>query len=418
MAYKLTKAAVKKELLRCGKDPKYFINNYVKVSHPIRGLIPFKLYDFQEDAVDDFQDYRLNIILKARQLGISTTTAGYITWLILFHRNKNVVVMATKLATAANLVKKVKLAMKSVPEWMVISKITIDNRNSFELDNGSQVKAISTSGDAGRSEALSLLVLDEAAIIENMEHLWAGLYPTLSTGGRCIIVSTPNGVGNVFHKLYSEAEQGSNDFNPIKLSWEVHPERDQKWFEKETRNMSEREIAQELKCNFNMSGATLIEGKDIDHMSKFLSEPIYKTGFDRNLWIWEAYQPSKNYLLVADVARGDGADFSTFHIVDISTMEQVAEYQGKLPIDMFAPLIYNTSKEYGFCMTVVENNSIGMSVLDRLRDMRHRNIYHSRKSSHEYVEQHIAEQQHGVCAGFSTTVKTRPLVVAKFEEFI
>ena len=217
MAYKLTKDAIRKELLKCGRDPTYFINNYVKIAHPIKGLIPFKLYDFQEEIVKDFEDCRFNIILKARQLGLSTTTAAYITWLLLFHRNKNVVIMATKLDTAGNLVKKVKLAMKSVPKWMMISKIIIDNRNSFELDNGSQVKAISTSGDAGRSEALSLLVLDEAAIIENMDVLWAGLYPTLSTGGNCIILSTPNGVGNLFHKLYTEAEEGTNDFNHIKL---------------------------------------------------------------------------------------------------------------------------------------------------------------------------------------------------------
>ena len=162
MSYRLTKKQVRAEILKCGQDPKYFINNYVKISHATKGLLPFKLYDFQEDVVENLQDYRFNIVLKARQLGLSTTAAGYVTWLLLFHRNKNVVVMATKLATASNLVKKVKLAMKSLPEWMMISKIIIDNRNSFELDNSSQVKAISTSGDAGRSEALSLLVIDEA----------------------------------------------------------------------------------------------------------------------------------------------------------------------------------------------------------------------------------------------------------------
>ena len=211
--YQLTKADIKKELIKCGKDPVYFINNYVRISHPIKGLVPFSLYPFQEEAVKDFQDHRYNIVLKARQLGISTTISAYITWLMLFHRSKNVVVLATKLQTAANLVKKTKLAMKSLPDWMMISKIVIDNRNSFKLDNESEVKAISTSGDAGRSEALSLLVIDEAAIIDTLDDLWAGLLPTLSTGGDCIVASTPKGVGNMFHKLYSEAEQGINDFN-------------------------------------------------------------------------------------------------------------------------------------------------------------------------------------------------------------
>ena len=231
MTYQLNKAQLKAELLKCGRDPVYFINNYVKVAHPLKGLLPFNLYPFQEKCIEDFKEHRFNIVLKARQLGLSTTAAGYITWLLLFHRNKNVVVMATKLATASNLVKKVKLAMKSLPDWMTITNIVIDNRNSFELDNGSQVKAITTSGDAGRSEALSLLVIDEAALIDGLEQLWAGLYPTLSTGGDCIILSTPKGVGNMFHKLYSEAEQSLNDFNPIRLPWDVHPEHNQAWFE-------------------------------------------------------------------------------------------------------------------------------------------------------------------------------------------
>jgi len=417
MAYKLTKDAIRKELLKCGRDPTYFINNYVKIAHPIKGLIPFKLYDFQEEIVKDFEDCRFNIILKARQLGLSTTTAAYITWLLLFHRNKNVVIMATKLDTAGNLVKKVKLAMKSVPKWMMISKIIIDNRNSFELDNGSQVKAISTSGDAGRSEALSLLVLDEAAIIENMDVLWAGLYPTLSTGGNCIILSTPNGVGNLFHKLYTEAEEGTNDFNHIKLLWDVHPERNQEWLEKETKNMSQREIAQELMCNFNTSGTTLLSGEDLQLIGENIKDPKYKTGFDRNLWIWETYDETQKYILIADVARGDGEDFSAVQVININNMEQVAEYQGKLPLDLFARFIYDTSKEYGACLTVVENNSIGISVLEKLKDLGHPNLYYSKKASHEYVE-NAYDEMPGIVPGFSTTTKTRPLIIAKLEEFI
>ena len=419
MKYRLTKAEIKKELIRCGRDPVYFINNYVRISHPMHGLIQFSLYPFQEDSIKDFRDHRFNVILKARQLGISTTISAYITWLMLFHRSKNVVVMATKLDTAGNLVRKVKLSMKSLPEWMMISKIVIDNRNSFQLDNGSQVKAISTSGDAGRSEALSLLVVDEAAFVENMDELWAGLLPTLSTGGDCIVASTPNGVGNMFHKIYSEAEQELNDFNCLKLPWDVHPERDQEWFEKESRNMSKREIAQELECSFNMSGETLLSGEDLDRILKEdIQEPKYKTGFDRNLWIWETYDPSCTYFLSADVARGDGQDSSTFHIFKSETMELVAEYKGKIKIDMFAPLIHETSKEYGNCLTVVENNNIGISVLDKLKEMGHSNIYYSRKSSHDYVEQYVAENQSSAMPGFATTSKTRPLIIAKLEELI
>ena len=181
------------EIIRCGKDPAYFCNEYTKISHPMRGLIPFELYDFQKKALKEFKDNRFNVILKARQLGISTTVAAYVCWMMLFHRDKNVLVVATKLQTATNLVKKIKSIHRNLPSWLKIADISIDNRTSFELSNGSQVKASSTSGDAGRSEALSLLVVDEAAFVDGMEELWAGLYPTLSTGGRCIALSTPNG---------------------------------------------------------------------------------------------------------------------------------------------------------------------------------------------------------------------------------
>lgn len=418
MSYQLTKQQKVQEILRSGKDPVYFIKNYCKISHPLKGQIPFKLYPFQEESIRDFNDYRFNVILKARQLGISTTAAAYISWMLLFHKDKNVLVVATKLATATNLVKKVKSIFKNLPDWMMISKIVIDNRTSFELANGSQIKASSTSGDAGRSEALSLLVVDEAAFVEGMDEMWAGLYPTLSTGGRCIALSSPNGVGNWFHQTYIEAEEGKNDFNPIKLSWDVHPERNREWFEKETRNMSRREIAQELECSFNQSGEGVIHPNDMERIKENLQEPKYKTGFDRNFWIWEERQESIEYLLVADVARGDGKDYSTFHIQRLDTFEQIAEYQGKPNLEEFAQMIYDASREYGFCLTVVENNSLGIAVLEKLKDKQHPNLYYSAKTTHEYVDQIQAEGMTNSIIGFTTSPKTRPLIIAKLEEFV
>ena len=278
--------------------------------------------------------------------------------------------------------------------------------------------ASATSGDAGRSEALSLLVLDEAAFIEGMQELWTGLYPTMATGGRCIAISTPNGVGNWFHQTYVGAETTTNEFNAIRLFWDVHPDRDQTWFEKETRNMSKMEIAQELLCNFNSSGATLIDGQDLEFILKNCSEPRYKAAYDRNFWIWEQYDPDQSYFLVGDPARGDGADFSTVQIFNTATMNQAAEYQGKLPIDMFARLIYDFSREYGNALTVVENNSIGLSVITKLQEMGHKNLYWSRKSTHEQIDGVLAEDQDGVVCGFTNSVKTRPLVLAKLEEFV
>ena len=140
MSFKLDKKQQVKEMLRCGKDPVYFLKTYARISHPMHGLILFDTYDFQDTLLKDFNDYRFNVILKARQLGISTITAGYIVWLMLFHRDKAILVMATKFATAGNLVKKVKNIMRNIPDWLKIATITVDNRTSFELSNGSSIK--------------------------------------------------------------------------------------------------------------------------------------------------------------------------------------------------------------------------------------------------------------------------------------
>ena len=412
MVHELSKKEIVKEIIKSGKEPIYFINNYCKISHPLKGLIPFKTFNYQDDLLKDFNDHRFTVILKARQLGISTIVAAYVVWLMLFHRDKNILVMATKFSTAANLVKKVKAIMRNLPPWIRIADISVDNRTSFELSNGSQIKATSTSGDAGRSEALSLLVIDEAAHVEGLEELWTGLYPTLSTGGRCIALSTPNGVGNWFHKTYIEAELEDNMFKPVNLPWDVHPERDQDWFVSETRNMSRRQIAQELECNFNTSGETVIHPDDLERIGQMLKDPKHRTGFDRNYWIWEEYQPESSYMAVADVARGDGADYSVFHVFKLETMEVVAEYQGKPSLDMYANILNQIGREYGDALMVVENVGIGISVCEKLEELEYPNLYYSIKGTHEYVDSNSAQFKNGTVAGFTTSSKTRPLIVA------
>lgn len=181
--------------------------------------------------------------------------------------------------------------------------------------------------------------------------------------------------------------------------------------------MSKREIAQELECNFNASGETVIHGDDLKRILESSSDPLHKTGFDRNYWIWHPPQEGRDYLAIADVARGDGSDYSVCQILDIASMTQVAEYQGKITPDMFAPQLYTMASEYNNALLVIENNSFGIGVLSRLEDLDYSNIYYSIRSTHEYVDQATAEAIGGV-AGFTMSMKTRPLVIAKFEEFV
>ena len=419
MSQYLSKKDLVKEIVKCGKDPVYFIDNYCKISHPTRGQVPFKTWDFQQELLYKFNDYRNNVILKSRQMGISTITAAYVSWMMLFHRDKNILVIATKFSTASNLVKKVKAMIKLLPPWFdQLATIAIDNRSSFVLNNGSEIKASSTSADAGRSEALSLLVIDEAAHIEGFEDLWTALQPTMAAGGRCIALSSPNGVGNWFHKTYVASESGENDFHPTRLHWTLHPERDQAWFDETTRNLSRRRVAQEYECNFNASGETVIHPDNLNTIHATCGDPKHQTGFDRNFWIWDEYNPENKYLMVGDVARGDGNDYSVFHIFNTSTMEQVAEYRGKPTTDLFARILFDAGKEYGDAMLIVENNNIGFSVLEKLIDAGYSNIYYSTKGTHEYVEQYLAESVSNAVPGFTTSQKTRPLIVAKLEEFV
>ena len=161
----------------------------------------------------------------------------------------------------------------------------------------------------------------------------------------------------------------------------------------------------------------MIHGDDLKNIIDKLYEPKHKTGFDRNYWIWDEPQDDRQYLLTAAVARGDGSDFSVAQIFDVQTMTQVAEYQGKITPDMFAPLLFSMAKEYNDALLVIENNSLGIGVLSRLQDLEYKNLYYSVKSTHEYVDEVTAEAIGGV-AGFTMSMKTRPLVIAKFEEFV
>ena len=269
------KARQIKEIIRCGKEPQYFFNKYVKIQHPTKGTIPFKTYDFQDTCVDDFRNHRFNIVLKSRQLGLSTISAAYAAWLAIFYKDKNILVIATKLSVAQNFIRKVKFVLHSMPKWLLLPEIINNNKQALEFSNGSTIKAIPTSEDAGRSEALTLLIVDEAAFVRNFDTIWTGLYPTLSTGGQAIVLSTPNGVGGQYYDLWMQAQSGENVFNPIKLAWDVHPDRGEEWFKEETKNMSQKQIAQELLCDFQASGETFLQASDIEFFRTF-----YPTNFN------------------------------------------------------------------------------------------------------------------------------------------
>jgi hypothetical protein len=420
---KTLKEIIKEEYQKCASDPIYFMRKYCMIQHPVRGKIPFHLYPFQEDTLTQFKDHRYNIILKSRQTGISTLTAGFSLWKMLFNQDFNVLVIATKQEVAKNLVTKVRVMNQYLPSWLKLETVE-DNKLSLRYSNGSQIKATSAAGDAGRSEALSLLVFDEAAFIDKIEEIWVSAQSTLSTGGNAIILSTPNGVGNFFHKTWVGAEDGTNTFNTIRLHWSLHPERDQNWRDEQEVLLGPKGAAQECDCDFISSGDSVIDPQVLEfYKSTYVQEPIEKTGFDGNLWKWQYPDYSKSYMVVADVSRGDSTDYSAAHVIDVEDSEQVAEYRGKLDTKDFGNFLVALATEYNNALLVIENANVGWACIQQVIDRNYPNLYYMSKDlKYVDVENQFSNkyraQDRGMVAGFSTTSRTRPLIISKLEEYI
>lgn len=402
------------EILKCGRDPIYFMKKYCKIQHQLRGLIPFETYSFQDDCVKQFQQHRFNIVLKSRQLGLSTVSAAYVVWYAIFKKDKNILVIATKLNTAINFIKKVKTMLDSLPPWLLLTKFE-PTKQSIRFANGSTITAVPTSPDAGRSEALALLIVDEAAFIRDFDEIWTSLYPTLSTGGSAIILSTPNGVGGQYYKLWTEAESGVNDFNPIRLPWDAHPEHDEEWFKKETKNLTKRQIAQEFLCDFISSGDTFLQPTEFEKLRGMIRPPTQKEGPQHGVWVWKRPESGRKYVISADVARGDSADYSTFHVIDHETCEVCAEFMGKIPPDKLADVLFEYGKSYNEAMICPEQNTFGYFTCTKLRDMGYPHLYYQghKGDAFEYRPNNPDE-----LPGFSTQTKTRTQILAKLEEAI
>ena len=419
---KSLKEIIAEEYKKCAVDPIHFMKKYCMIQHPVRGKIPFQLFPFQEKTLTQFKDNRFNVVLKSRQTGISTLCAGFSLWKMIFNSDFNVLVIATKQEVAKNLVTKVRVMHDLLPTWLKGGSME-DNKLSLRLQNGSQIKAIASSPDAGRSEALSLLIFDEAAFIDDIDEIWVAAQSTLSTGGSCIALSTPNGVGNWFHQTWIGAEESRNPFNTIRLHWTVHPERDQKWRDEQEKLLGVKKAAQECDCDFVSSGETVIEPELLMfYKETYIQDPIEKGGFDGNLWKWEHPDYSKSYMVVADVARGDGADYSTCHVIDIVNSTQVAEYKGKVDTKDFGNFLVALSTEYNDALLVVENANIGWATIQQVIDRGYKNLFYMSKDlkyidvENQMSNRYRAEDK-GLIAGFSTTSKTRPLIISKLTDY-
>jgi hypothetical protein len=414
------KEIIKQEFVKCAQDPVYFMKKYYWIQHPQRGRIQFNLYPFQEGVLHQFKKQKYSIVNKSRQLGISTLSSAYSLWLMLFNKDKNILCIATKQETAKNMVTKVKFAYDNLPSWLQLKAIE-NNKLSLKLSNGSQIKAIGATGDAGRSEAVSLLLLDEAAFIEGIDEIFASAQQTLATGGQCIAISTPYGTGNWFHRTFIGGEEGKNGFTSIKLPWTVHPERTQKWRDEQDAILGPRNAAQECDCDFSTSGDSVVEPDILNwYIETFQADPVAKGGFDGNLWRWEYPDYTRNYMVVADVARGDGKDYSAFHVLDVETAKQVAEYKGQISTRDYGHMLVAIATEYNNALLVIENANIGWDTIQTVIERGYQNMYYSSKSDTANITQDnfMNRNENTLVPGFTNSIKTRPLVVSKLESYM
>ena len=337
---------------------------------------------------------------------------------MLFHKDKTVLCIATKQSTAVNMVDKVQFMYQQLPAWLRgKEKPDSNNKLSLKLSNGSQIVASSAASDAGRSYAVSLLLIDEAAFIDGIDRIYTAIKPTISAGGGCIALSSPNGIGNWFHKTWVGALNSENSFLPIRLPWDVHPERDAQWFENEQANMGAQEIAQEYECDFLASGNNVVTNDILEYYEKnHVMDPVERRGMAGDYWIWEYPDPSETYVVSADVARGDGSDYSTFHILATKSYRQVAEFKSKIGTREFANNLITAATEYNSALLVVENANMGWDVINSITERGYPNLYYSPKGGDMSIDNFVYKMEKDqTIPGITNKQTTRPLFISKLE---
>jgi len=405
------------EYVKCRTDINYYLRQYAIIQHPMDGKINFDLYPFQETTLSELTVGRFNIVLKSRQLGISTLIAGFCTWMACFSADQQILVLSKSQKVAINLLDKVKLIYKYTPAHLKPS-VAVWNRTSVEFSNGSKIFSSTTNEDSGRSEALSALIVDEAASINKLDEIWKAAFPTLSTGGRCVLLSTPKGQQGLFYELWQAAEQdqkyGNTEdlaiFNPILLSWDVHPDRDQKWFDTQEKVLGARGTAQELLCSFIGSGNTVIDSTVTSkiHREALERKKTLVTG-ERGVKIYVPPNPEHEYVLSGDCAKGgsDG-DFFAFTVIDMQTLEVVCTYKGRIKAKQYSLLVNNVGGDYNNALAIIENNAgYGDEVNERLmNEIGYANVYEIPVSSTK------------IQVGWNTNVKTRAKMIAALEHYL
>lgn len=403
-------------LARVVQDVFYF-SLFIFVVHPVRGKVRFELYPYQKSVLYQFVKDRFNIILKFRQAGITELISMYCLWLAMYHPNKKINIISIKDTTAKKVLKKIKYMYKNLPPYLQVPIINgrtgeYGSASMIEFNNGSFIESIPTSSEAGRSESLSLLVIDEAAIVRWADQIWAAAFPTLSTGGSAIVNSTPYGIGNFYHSKWVDAIAGGNEFTPIRLYWKMHPERDIEWYNQMSTALGPKRTAQEIDGDFLSSGNSVFDLMDIKAIEDCLSDfPVIKRRYNGQYLQFNEPEPDKDYFIGADVATGRATDYSSFTCMDKDGEEQ-AVYKGRMSVDKYARLLGDTGQLFNWATLAPESNDVGLAVTSMLQSEGYPKLYYFQKMVKKKGK---TRPEVDTAPGWLTTSKNRPVIIDGLE---
>jgi|TARA_R110000803_G_scaffold44219_4_gene93692 hypothetical protein len=424
------------EYAKCIKDTPYALKTYLQTYDNTQSqYVPLELFSDQKTLINDYDTYEENIALKYRQAGVSTVTAAWASKKVVTASKKKpekVLIIANKLDTSQEFANKVRSFIDQWPTWFGISYSNEKNsQRHFKLSNGCEVKAVATSKDALRGYTPTILIFDEAAFIDADDDFWSACMASLSTGGKVIVISTPNGFDPIYYTIYDQALRGMNDFKITEMYWYRDPryakdlqlikckdiihymlnredyddskiiirygdidprERDYEdiklklsngykvyspWFEGMAKKLKfdRRKISQELECNFLGSGDNVIPSSTIEIMKQnYIQEPKNKF-IGGSLWQWKEPVQGHKYIMGIDVSRGDSEDYTTFTIIDFDTREQVLEYLGKVPPDVVAEIAFKWATMYSAFVVIDITGGMGVSTSRKLQELGYKNLY-------------------------------------------
>lgn len=417
------------EWQKCARSFEYFSINYIKIRSLKKGDIPFNLYDYQKRVLNDFEKHQFNIVKKFRQGGLTTLAVLWSLWICMFRSNKQILVMSTtdrEAIKAAKILDRALDYIKETSPWLSPAMKTASKHVKGFLDTGCEIEFRTTK--AARGQSLNYVIIDEAAFIANMDEAWAAMYPTVSGGGKVIVISTVNGMGNWYEEIYTDAVAGRNHFHVIELQYTEHPDYvDPDWIKKTKANLGKRKWAQEFEGSFLDSGETYLSSDILGRIDRQVLEvPIFKKKFPEwdtderlrdvfnnesildsqwekgALWIWKPVEQNKEYIIGVDVAEGVGedGDNSTFTILDSTNLEQVAEFSSnKIPTNILASILSEIGIYYNTALIATDAQGPGVAVTERLiNGMYYENLYYR-------------ETKRNDRPGVSINKGTRPLIL-------